>query len=62
MGDFDVIEMYRRKDGKWDWHRKDGGNHEIIATSGGQGYERLATMQTQLNETYGDTVDYKVVG
>lgn len=34
-----VIETYKRRDGKWDW-RCIAPNKNIIATSGGQGYER----------------------
>lgn len=33
----EVIVVYQRADGLWDW-RLVAGNGEIIATSGGQGY------------------------
>lgn len=32
--------LYKRRDGKWAWHLRVGGN--IIATDGGQGYENEA--------------------
>jgi uncharacterized protein YegP (UPF0339 family) len=32
-----TLEVYRRADGLWDW-RAVGGNGEIVATSGGQGF------------------------
>lgn len=31
-------EVYRRDDGLWDWRIVNDGNHEIEATSGGQGF------------------------
>jgi uncharacterized protein YegP (UPF0339 family) len=31
------IEVYKRTDGKWDWRMR-AGNGEIVATSGGQGF------------------------
>lgn len=33
------LVVYTRADGKWDW-RLVAGNGQIVATSGGQGYER----------------------
>ena len=33
-----IPEVYRRADGKWDWRVKSP-NGEIVATSGGQGFE-----------------------
>lgn len=34
----DTVKIYKRQDGKWDWQRiAENGN--IVATSGGQGYE-----------------------
>lgn len=33
------VQVFRRKDGKWDW-RAVAGNGRIVATSGGQGYRK----------------------
>lgn len=38
------LEIYRREDGKWAW-RVRAGNGEIVATDGGQGYEKFADAQ-----------------
>jgi uncharacterized protein YegP (UPF0339 family) len=35
----DRVEVYRREDGLWEW-RRIAPNGQIVATSGGQGYER----------------------
>lgn len=35
----DTVEWFQRVDRRWDWHRLDAFNGQIIATSGGQGYE-----------------------
>lgn len=33
----DIVEVYVRTDGLWEWRRK-ASNGQIVATSGGQGY------------------------
>lgn len=33
----DIIEVYERTDGLWEWRRK-ASNGQVVATSGGQGY------------------------
>lgn len=38
MAGQDHVEIYRRKDGKYDWRRQ-AANGDITSTSGGQGYE-----------------------
>jgi uncharacterized protein YegP (UPF0339 family) len=34
-----MFEIHQSSDGEWRWRLKDG-NHEIVATSGGEGYTR----------------------
>lgn len=36
--DGDIVWIYQRIDGRWEW-RREAANHEIVSTSGGQGYE-----------------------
>jgi len=47
----DVVQVYRRADGKWDWHRR-ADNGDIISGSENQGYEdreRAVAMASELN-------------
>lgn len=37
--------VYKRKDGKWAWNLR-ANNGQIIATDGGQGYEKEADCRT----------------
>ena len=41
----DIVEVYRREDGKFDWRRRDLGNGEVVSTSGGQGYEQRSAAR-----------------
>jgi uncharacterized protein YegP (UPF0339 family) len=41
-------EFYQRPDGKWDW-RVFASNGNIVATSGGQGYNRRALAEKSFN-------------
>jgi uncharacterized protein YegP (UPF0339 family) len=44
-------EVYGRTDGTWDWRVRAVGNHEIVATSGGQGFtERNDALDAALDE------------
>jgi len=36
----DKVQVFKRADGKWGWHRKSE-NGTIVSTDGGQGYENL---------------------
>jgi len=47
----DVVRVYRRVDGTWDWHRH-ADNGDIISGSENQGYEdreRAVEMASELN-------------
>lgn len=45
-------EIYQRKDGKWAFRVK-ASNGQIVATDGGQGYERKASAQSALENLMG---------
>lgn len=40
------LAFFRREDKKWAWHLKSRMNGQIVATDGGQGYERLRDAVT----------------
>jgi len=44
----DTVVLFKRKDGKWEWHRINGYSGDIVSTSGNQGYENKADMQAVL--------------
>ena len=37
--DNDVVWVFKREDGRWDWRRVDEDNKQTVSTSGNQGYE-----------------------
>lgn len=44
-------EVYERADGRFDWRVRAKGNHEIVATSGGQGFnEKNDALEAALDE------------
>jgi len=54
-------EVYRRLDGRWDWRIK-ASNGQIIATSGGQGYERPGRAELALVVLLTKAEDVVIVG
>ena len=55
----DTGELYERKDGLWDWRRR-AVNGQIVATSGGQGYEN-EEFARHMAETRNPGIYFKVV-
>lgn len=51
----DTVELYRRKDKKWAWRRKDAHNGEVVATDGGQGYNFFIEANNQAIKRNPDT-------
>lgn len=63
----DYVEVYVREDAhpedppEFDWRRKVGENHQVIATSGGQGYRDLDFCLKMAMRVNGPDVLYRIV-
>lgn len=55
------LELYKREDGKWAWRLK-GGNGQIVATDGGQGYENRGDAQRMAEGIINPDVVTSVIG
>jgi len=54
-------EVYQRSDGKYAFRVK-AGNHEVVATDGGQGYDNAAAAKSTLQKLMSGDYDGPISG
>jgi uncharacterized protein YegP (UPF0339 family) len=59
-----TVWLYRRDDGLWDWRLTNDGNHQIEATSGGQGFTERNDAAESIARVFGSQypIQYELFG